>query len=68
MTTSISLLLLGCENWALTKKLLQKLELFHLTCIRIIMKIISSDVVKENKDVLNRFNSKYIANDIPRRN
>ena len=32
------------------------------------MKIISSDVVKENKDVLNRFNSKYIANDIPRRN
>ena len=40
----ITLLLWGCQTWALTKVLTKKLEVFHMRCLRRILKIKWNDV------------------------
>ena len=40
----VNLLLWGCQSWALTKVLTKKLEVFHMRCLRRILKIKWDDV------------------------
>lgn len=50
--------------------MIKKQEAFHLKCITIILKIRFSDimeVIKTNKEELNKFNIKYIANCVSRK-
>ena len=35
----VNLLLWGCQSWALTKVLTKKIEVFHMICLRHILKI-----------------------------
>ena len=71
MAINIRLLLLGCERFVLMKKLIRKLEAFHLKYSRRILKVKLIDVLDDhiiNSSVIEQlYNNKSIDNSIVRR-
>ena len=60
MVIPLNILLWRCESWALTKDLIKKNDLFHITCLRRILGIKWSEVVDDkisNKTVCSSFNN-----------
>ena len=47
MAIPMNLLTWGCESWALTRVLIKKLEVFHMSSIRRILRIKRSEVMED---------------------